>query len=91
MKLHEIKTGSQGVQELAEAMHQEHRTTQALLAETLLKALAQWAEESDQRGMTDLRNEKAVKKVRTHLQPTDLADQVRFESGDLSHLNMYVC
>ena len=91
MKLHEIKTGTAGVQELVDAMHESHRTTQALVAETLLKAMAQWAEECDQRKLTDLRNEKAVKKIRTHLQPHDAADQVRYEAGDMAHLTMYTC
>ena len=88
-----IKTGAAGQQELVDAMHQAHRTTQAAVAETMLKALAQWAGESDQRRLTDLRNERAVRKVRAHLQPIDpdAADQRRYEAGDMSHLNMYTC
>jgi len=91
MKLHEIKTGATGVQDLVDAMHESHPTAQALVAETLLKAMAQWAEECDQRRLTDLRNERAVKIVRTHLQPHDIEDQVRYEAGDMAHLSMYTC
>ena len=93
MDLATIKTGAAGQQELVDALHQTHRTTQAMVAETMLKALAQWAEESHQRRLTDLRNGRAVLKVRVHLQPIDpdAADQRRYEGGDLSHLNMYTC
>ena len=87
MKLYEIKTGKAGVQELVDALHQAHRTTQASVAETMCKALAQWAEESDQQRRTDLRNERAVRKIRAYL----LRPKEYRTSGDLSHLNMYVC
>jgi hypothetical protein len=91
MKLHELRTGHKGVQELVDALHQTHPTTQANVAETVLKALAQWAEESHRQGLTDLRNERAVKVVRTYLQPHDAGDKVRYDAGDLAHLSMYTC
>jgi len=91
IKLSQLKVGNNGAQELAAALHVEHRTSQALIVETLLKGIAIWAEESDQRGMTDIRNELAVRKARQHLQPVDIEDQARFESGDMSHLSMYQC
>tara|TARA_B100000749_G_scaffold241893_1_gene202443 strand:+ start:269 stop:535 length:267 start_codon:yes stop_codon:yes gene_type:complete len=88
MDLTTIKTGAAGVQELVDALHEQHRTTQALLAETMCKALAQWATECHGQNRTDLRNERAVSKVMNMLQTTDLC---KYESGDLSHLNMYTC
>ena len=56
MKLNELRSGAAGVQELVDAMHQQHRTTQALVAETLLRSLRRWANEciADQR--VDARN-----------------------------------
>ena len=73
MKLNELRSGAAGVQELVDAMHQQHRTTQALVAETLLRSLRRWANEciADQR--VDARNETAARKVKLLLDDKDLA------------------
>ncbi|HCK33883.1 MAG TPA: hypothetical protein DHW20_01810 [Gemmatimonadetes bacterium] len=73
MKLNELKSGAAGVQELVDAMHQQHRTTQALVAETLLRAMRRWANESIEQNRLDPRNETAARKVKRLLDDKDLA------------------
>ena len=83
MNLRELNTGENGARELADAMHQEHRTTQALVAETMCRALLLWARESRDQNRTDLRNELAVDKVIEYLGYAP--------SVSPSHLQMYTC
>ena len=73
MKLNELRSGAAGVQELVGAMHQQHRTTQALVAETLLRAMRRWANESIEQNRLDPRNETAARKVKLLLDDKDLA------------------
>ena len=73
MKLNELRSGAAGVQELVDAMHQQHRTTQALGAETLLRAMRRWANESIEQNRLDPRNETAARKVKRLLDDKDLA------------------
>ena len=73
MKLNELRAGAAGVQELVDAMHQQHRTTQALVAETLLRAMRRWANESIEQHRLDPRNEPAARKVKLLLDDKDLA------------------
>ena len=73
MKLNELRSGAAGVQELVDAMHQQHRTTQALVAETLLRAMRRWANESIEQNRLDPRNETAARKVKRLLDDKDLA------------------
>ena len=73
MKLNELRSGAAGVQELVDAMHQQHRTTQALVAETLLRAMRRWANESIEQNRQDPRNETAARKVKLLLDDKDLA------------------
>ena len=73
MKLNELRSGAAGVQELVDAMHQQHRTTQALVAETLLRAMRRWANESSEQNRLDPRNETAARKVKLLLDDKDLA------------------
>ena len=63
MKLHEIETGTAGVQQLVDAMHEAHPTTQAKVAETMCKAMYQWAIESARDNRLDPRNERAAWKI----------------------------
>ena len=73
MKLNELRSGAAGVQELVDAMHQQHRTTQALVAETLLRAMRRWANESIEQNRLDPRNATAARKVKLLLDDKDLA------------------
>ena len=73
MKLNELRSGAAGVQELVDAMHQQHRTTQALVAETRLRAMRRWANESIEQNRLDPRNETAARKVKLLLDDKDLA------------------
>ena len=73
MKLNELRSGAAGVEELVDAMHQQHRTTQALVAETLLRAMRRWANESIEQNRLDPRNETAARKVKLLLDDKDLA------------------
>jgi hypothetical protein len=49
------------VEGLAVALLNEHRTLQASMVRVLLKGLVEYAKRADQHGMTDLRNEGAIK------------------------------
>ena len=73
MQPNELRSGAAGVQELVDAMHQQHRTTQALVAETLLRAMRRWANESIEQNRLDPRNETAARKVKRLLDDKDLA------------------
>ena len=86
MELGELQTGDKGIQEIADALHAEHRTTQSLVAEPILKGLLRWATECRDGKRTDLRNARAVKKTLALLEtPDDRPD------GDDQHLFMYTC
>ena len=69
MKLHEIPTGKAGVQALVDALHETHRTTQAAVAETMCKALYQWAIESARDNRLDPRNERAAREIVDRMHP----------------------
>ena len=64
MNLGQLKTGEAGIREIADAIHGEHRTTQAVIVETLLKGMATWAMESYSQNRFDLRSKRAVLAVR---------------------------
>lgn len=49
------------VEGIVQAFFSEHRTLQASMVRVLLKGLVEYAKRADQHGMTDLRNEGAVK------------------------------
>ena len=86
LDFHRMETGTRGVEAMAEALHASHRTTLALVAETMLKALYRWACECEaDSNLTDPRNEVAIEKTIQQLRPSDLP------YGDDSHLSMYSC
>ena len=91
MTLHKMRMGHAGVEALVQEMHALHPTSQALVVETLLTALARWARESELQGRLDARNERAVLQTRELLQPSDDRDREMYLGGDFAHLSMYTC
>jgi len=89
MNLDDLKTGSKGVTAVADALHHQHRTTQADSVSTLLKGIYQWARESRDLNRIDLRNERAVRQVLQHLKPPKGSEPLT--ANDDAHLEFYVC
>ena len=88
-KLQRLQTDARGVRIIADAMHQSHRTSQARIAEVVLKGLLVWAKECVADNRTDLRNQKAARTTYTLLKSPD-ERHLRHHEWD-SHLAFYTC